>query len=49
MNTNSPSLVKTLQKLDHFFTITSRATNFPFAECDPVTFDDQIRIFTSLS
>ena len=46
MNTNSPSLVKTLQKLDHFFTITSRATNFPFAECDPVTFDDQIRIFT---
>lgn len=47
MNTDSRSLAGALRKSDHFFTAASRATNFTFAECDPETFDDQVRLFAS--
>ena len=45
MSTDNRLMIKNLQKLDHFYVLTSKATNLPFAECDPETFDDQTAIF----
>lgn len=45
MSTDNRLMIKNLQKLDRFYVLTSKATNLPFAECDPETFDDQTAIF----
>ena len=45
MSTDTRLMIKNLQKLDHFYVLTSKATNLPFAECDSETFDDQTAIF----
>ncbi|OUQ20760.1 hypothetical protein B5E82_00590 [Lachnoclostridium sp. An138] len=46
MSTDNRLMIKNLQKLEHFFTITSRATNLPYAQCDETTFDDQAFLFS---
>ena len=46
MSTDNRLMIKNLQKLAHFFTITSRATNLPYAQCDETTFDDQAFLFS---
>lgn len=46
METDNRLMISNLQKLDHFYSLMSRATNLPYTECDAETFDDQIFIFT---
>lgn len=46
MSTDNRLMIKNLQKLGQFFTVISRATNLPYAECDETTFDDQAFIFS---
>ena len=46
MSTDNRLMIKNLQKLGQFFTVISRATNLPYAECDQTTFDDQAFIFS---
>lgn len=47
MTTDNRLMIKNLHKLEHFYILTSKATTFPFAECDEKTFDDQVAVFES--
>ena len=46
MSTDNRLMIKNLQKLDHFFSITSRSTNLTYAQCDETTYDDQAFLFS---
>ena len=46
MSTDNRLMIKNLQKLEQFYTITSRSTNLTYAQCDETTFDDQAFLFS---
>ena len=46
MSTDNRFMIRNLQKLEQFYTITSRATNLTWAQCDETTFDDQAYLFS---
>lgn len=45
MTADNRLMIKNLQKLDFFYSISSRATSLTFARCDETTFDDQAYLF----